>query len=124
MSDSDEYQKQLDRLSKLEEDVNGAEDESSIIPNGSLKLIKTEEVSQENVSPPKSDEENTSLSQSDQENTTLPPLKQDTEVKDTDSKDTVKTKRVTACFLKKVRKSEKDMRIVYCNENKNSNANA
>ena len=89
MSDSDEYQKQLDRLSKLEEDVNGAEDESSIIPNGSLKLIKTEEVSQENVSPPKSDEENTSLSQSDQETTTtLPPLKQDTEVKDTDSKDT------------------------------------
>ena len=72
MSDSDEYQKQLDRLSKLEADVNGAEDESSIVPDNSLKLIKTEEDSQENVSVPQSDEEHASSPSSNQDNNSLP----------------------------------------------------
>lgn len=48
MSDSDEYQKQLDRLSKLEADVNGTgDDDSTIISNESLKIIKAEPETQE-----------------------------------------------------------------------------
>lgn len=52
MSDSDEYQKQLDRLSKLEADVNGEEDDNLIVSKESLKLIKTEAESQEDTTLP------------------------------------------------------------------------
>ena len=55
MSDCDEYQKQLDRLSKLEADVNGAEDGSLTVPDDSLKLIKTESDPPDNESPALSD---------------------------------------------------------------------